>query len=299
VTWEVAVAGTVHCDDITTPRGRMTSIGGSALYFALAASRYAPVRLNGIVGADSEQEVREQLAGFPVTTDGLEISRLPTVRWHAVHDFETWVTASERTEEGCDPAWRATLSAGSAGAEVLFLASMHPAFQRRILEQSNARLIAADSMLVYIDSLGDAVREIAERCDVLFLNQAELAGLTRHESWVLGARALCGHGRLRAVVVTRGPDGAACVTANTVIERPAIAVPDVVDPTGGGDAVAGGFLGLCAQRERDDELAFVEALETGVRCAAAAISTFGPAGLRSFERGVSVARADLHRLDDQ
>jgi len=81
------------------------------------------------------------------------------------------------------------------------------------------------------------------------------------------------------VVVKAGPDGAACVTATSVVERPAAPVLRVVDPTGAGDALAGAFLGACAAAERDDVDFFATALDAGLASAAAAISQLGLAGL--------------------
>jgi sugar/nucleoside kinase (ribokinase family) len=97
--------------------------------------------------------------------------------------------------------------------------------------------------------------------------------------WRRAAGALCGRGRLRAVVVKRGPLGAACVAGTDVVEVPAAPVNRVVDPTGAGDALAGGFLGLCAGAERDDVDFFPTALEEGVRCAAGAVTAFGASDL--------------------
>ena len=100
MTWSVAVAGTVHRDDIITPHGRVESLGGSAVYFALAASRYAPVLLNGIVGSDCAAAMRRLFADRPANLDGVQVSELPTFVWHAEHDFDSWVTSSEHEEEG-------------------------------------------------------------------------------------------------------------------------------------------------------------------------------------------------------
>jgi len=299
VTWQVAVAGTVHRDDITTPKGRTTSLGGSALFFAIAASRFARVHVNGIVGSDCRPEVHAVLEGLDVDLDGLEVSELPTFVWHAVHDFDRWVTSSESSEEGCDPTWSTELPPASAVAQVLFLASMRPQFQQRVLGQSRARLVGADSMMVYIDSDATAVRRLMERVDMLFLNEEEVVGLTGIPDWRRAARSLCGAGRLRAAVVSRGPLGAACVTHDMLLERPAVAVDDVVDPTGAGDALAAGFLGFCAEQERDDDASFAAALDAGLVCAAHAVETFGTAGLREFVARESVTGAELHGLDEQ
>ena len=277
--WEVAVAGTLHRDDITTPHGRRTSLGGSAVYCGLAAARFARVHLNGIVGADTAGAFRALLDAAAIDSAAVVVSSSPTFLWHAVHDFDRWVTADESAEPGCDPEWRPLLDGASRGADVLFVGSMHPRLQREILRQSHARLIGSDSMTVFMAEDGGLVREVAEASDVLFLNTAELEALTGGGDWRDSARALCGRGRLRAVVVKQGPDGAACVTAHEVIEVPAHPVDRVVDPTGAGDTVAGGFLGTCAEHERDDETFFGAALAEGVRCAGDAVSAFGLAGL--------------------
>jgi sugar/nucleoside kinase (ribokinase family) len=282
VSWEIAVAGSVHCDDITTPAGhRPEQLGGSAVYFALAAATLAAVHLNGIVGRDHAADVIDLLDGAGVGTEGLAISELPTFRWHARHDFEAWLAVDTSSEEGCEAGWRPRLPPAAAHAEVLFLASMRPSLQREVLAQSTARLIGADSMTDYTGPERDAVRDVVHACDVLFLNRSELASLTGAPitTWRQEAIAMCGVGRLRAVVVKGGPDGAALVTDDGVISRPANAVERVVDPTGAGDALAGAFLGSCAAAERDDADFFTTALDEGLRCAARAISDFGLTGL--------------------
>lgn len=280
--WAIAAAGTVTIDDVTTPLGRGTEEqGGSALYFSLAAAPYAPVHLVGVVGRDGEERLRRTAAGVGVDLAGLDVSGEPTFRWRATHDFERWVTACEHTAPGAYAAWRPRLEGEVARAGVLFLGSMPPAAQLEALSQSQARLVGADSMTVYIGSQHERVTAVAEAADVLFLNRSELAALTDRPSddWPAAARALCGRGRLRLVVVKGGPLGAACVTADEVIERAAHPVGTVVDPTGAGDALAGGFLGACARAEADPLDLLTEALEEGLRRAAQAISSFGPAGL--------------------
>jgi len=282
MSWEITVAGTVHLDDIATPRGRrLRQIGGSSLYFALAAAPHARVHLNAIVGDDAEAELRQILDGLPVDLAGLEVSPRPTFRWHAVHDFERWVAETVAEEPGCEPEWRPRLSPAAARAEVLFLGSMRPALQRDILAQSSARLIGVDSMTCFTGTERDAVLDVVGGCDILFLNRVELSSLVPEAgSWQAAALSLRGRGRLRALVVKGGPLGAALVTPSALAESPAPPVDTVVDPTGAGDAVAGGFLGLCAAAGRDDDAFFLIALEEGLGRADAAIGTFGTSGLR-------------------
>jgi sugar/nucleoside kinase (ribokinase family) len=280
VTWEVAVAGTLHSDDITTPAGRRDVLGGSAVYFPLAAARYAPVHVNGIVGSDTAGDYRRILADPNIDLEGMVVSETPTFRWHAVHDFERWATSQESSEPGCDPEWQPVLTERSRRAQVFFVGSMDPTLQRTVIDQSGAELIGADSMTVFIEDRQNEVRSVIERVDVLFVTVAELAALTGSDGSREAAVELCGLGRLRAVVVKRGPLGAACVTASAAVELPAAPVGRVVDPTGAGDALAGGFLGYLARLARADEPGFGAALAEGITCAADAIVEFGTDGLR-------------------
>lgn len=253
------------------------------MYFSLAASEFAPVHLAGSVGHDGLASARRTLAGRSIDVGSLEVSQLPTFRWQATHDFESWVTAQERSQQGSYAAWAPRLSSEAAAARVLFLGSMLPELQAEVLRQSQARLVGADSMTIFIGPRRPEVVAVAEASDLLFLNRSELRGLVPEHGrdWRAAARSLCGRGRLRGVVVKGGPEGAAVVTATQFVELPAAPVATVVDPTGAGDALAGGFLGACARAERDDEAFFSAALDVGVRCAAAAISAFGVGGLLS------------------
>ncbi|HEY6379722.1 MAG TPA: PfkB family carbohydrate kinase [Candidatus Dormibacteraeota bacterium] len=282
--WEVAVSGTVCLDDVTTPAGRRREQpGGSALYFAVAAGRFARVHLAAVVGEDGDEAVRAALAGVDVDLEGLCVDSRPTRRWRAIHDFERWVTASECSEEGA-AARAPRLSEAAARAEVLFLGSMAPAQQLSILEASRARLVGIDSMVVHIRRDAATLWRALEGSDVLFLNRSELGALTGcpDDGWQEAAGALCrGSGRLRAVVVKGGPLGAACVTATGIEERSAPPVATVIDPTGAGDSLAGGFLGACAAAELDSAPFFGTALDAGLGCAADAIAGFGVTRLRA------------------
>jgi cytidine kinase len=279
VTWDVAVAGTFHSDDLTTPAGRRDALGGSAVYFSLAASRYVDVHVNGIVGEDTVGEYRRILNVPSIHLDGMVVSSVPTFRWHAVHDFDRWVTSHESSEPGCDPLWEATLSPQSRNADVLFVGSMAPALQHRVIDQSSADLIGLDSMTEFIETRRDEVVEILRHIDILFLTGTELAALTHSDDWRESAARLCGAGRLCAVVVKHGPGGAACVTADTIVEMPALTVAEVIDPTGAGDALAGGFLGYVALMMQTDDTVLAQALSEGLARAAEAIVAFGTAGL--------------------
>ena len=279
--WETTVAGTLHLNDITTPHGRRPRIlGGSAVYFTLAATP-APVNFYGIVGADAVAEFKALLTAPSINLEGLTVSRTPTFHWHAEHDFDEWVAKEQPSDPGCDAEWRPQLTAAGAASPQLFLGSMDPHVQLNLVRQSQARLIGSDSMVGWIGRDREVVEAVVAASDVLFLNRTELAELVgANDEWEPQAQQLVGRGRLRAVIVKGGPEGAALVMSDRVVDKPASPIADVIDPTGAGDALAGGFFAAWALAQRDDPDFFELAWEQGLRGAAAAISRFGTQGLR-------------------
>ena len=73
-------------DTVRTPAGSRTdALGGSATYFSIAASCFAPVSLVAVVGEDFRQEHVDLLDRHQVDTSGLQRSPGKTFRWSGVY----------------------------------------------------------------------------------------------------------------------------------------------------------------------------------------------------------------------
>jgi len=288
MSWDIAAAGTLILDDITTPHGwRPRLLGGSAVYFTLAARELAHVHTHGRVGNDARAEFLQLLEHDNVSTEGVQSTEQATRKWTATQDFTRWVAIVEGEHGGSDASWNDDwnhrLTPQAKRAAVLFVGSMAPDYQLDIIEQSQAQLVACDFMIHFINDERPTVQKVLAKSDVLFVNHEELAALAQADlgDWRESAqRLIADNPRLRAVVVKAGPRGAALVTADSITEREAEPVSDVIDPTGAGDSVAGGFLGYCAQVGGDDPQTFQNALDQGLKTAARAISSFGTDALR-------------------
>ena len=77
------VTGSIAIDTVKTPYGVSENcIGGSAVYFSMAASFFCPVRLVGAVGADCPFDFTKVFAGRKVDLAGLETrENSKTFRW--------------------------------------------------------------------------------------------------------------------------------------------------------------------------------------------------------------------------
>src|SRR5207253_1207826 len=78
------VTGSIGIDTVETPFGKRDAvIGGSAIYFAYAASFFTPVRLVGVVGEDCPRSFFNVFENREVDLGGLETRKgSKTFRWH-------------------------------------------------------------------------------------------------------------------------------------------------------------------------------------------------------------------------
>src|SRR5260370_7514370 len=75
------VAGSVALDTRDGPFGRVEeTLGGSAVYFALAASLILPVKVVAPVGTDGAKRVAQTLSPHPIAPELLQITNAPPYR---------------------------------------------------------------------------------------------------------------------------------------------------------------------------------------------------------------------------
>src|ERR1044071_6784586 len=78
----ILVVGTVAFDSIETPSGSAERIlGGSASYFALGASYFAPVRMGGVIGQDFPQDHLDLFTQRGIDIEGIQREKGDTFHW--------------------------------------------------------------------------------------------------------------------------------------------------------------------------------------------------------------------------
>jgi fructose-1-phosphate kinase PfkB-like protein len=236
------------------------------------------VRPVAALGQDGAELLRllEEAGVDPV---GVERMAGASYHWTAVHGAGGAVD-SQQQQLGVYEEWSPRVAEVCRGSQILFLGSMPPRVQLEVMGQcSGADLVAIDTMADFIASDRELLLELITAADIFFANRAELEALLGSGAALNRARSLLEGGRLRAVVVKEGPAGATLVTRLGHQLVPAAPVDRVVDPTGAGDALAGGLLGRLAQLRSSSEEGLRLGLEEGVRRAALAISDFSVRGL--------------------
>jgi sugar/nucleoside kinase (ribokinase family) len=247
----LVVVGSVALDSVEF-KGKMHDdlLGGSASFFATAASYFTPVKLVAVVGDDFPRQHLEFLRGRGVDLGGIEHKPGKTFRWKGryAEDLGTRTTLDTQLNVFAD--FKPKLPAGWRDAEFLFLGNIHPTLQLDVLEQLNKpRLVAMDTMNFWIEGEPQALAKVLERVDLVVLNDEEARLLSKEHNLPRAARAIRAMGP-KTVIVKRGESGALLFHEHGVFAAPAYPLEEVVDPTGAGDTFAGGFMGYLA-RVRD------------------------------------------------
>jgi len=281
----ILVAGTITRDNVRTPMGsNMNGLGGSATYFALAARLFAPVSIVATAGTDFVDTFTEAMNGA-VDLRSVVTSPLPTYHWNAEHDYETGTTKNEQSDQGAYREFTPALTADQRRIPIVFLGSMEPRHQLRVLEQlEKPWLVAGDTMKLYIWNQGEALEPVLQRLDYLFLNASEATALARVDTIEEAATVLRRRYHLRGLVIKEGPRGATLYRDGGDIHLPALPVDPPTDPTGAGDAVAAGFLGSLAEQQVETPQTLRTALAYAMVMASFAIQQFSVRALRPISR---------------
>lgn len=290
--------GSLAYDDVQTPfERRRRVLGGAACYFSFAASLYAPVSLVAVVGDDFDEADIERLRARGVAVAGIERRQGRSFHWSGRYDYELAGAETLTTELGVFGGWRPRVPDALADSDVVFLANIDPEIQIETLGQVRApKFVALDSMNFWIESKREALAEVMSRVDLVSLNEAEVRQFGRTFSVLRGARQVLELGP-RALVVKRGEYGAVLFTREGSFWAPAFPLEKIQDPTGAGDAFAGGLLGYVASCERADDTVLRRAVIHGTVCASFAVERFSVEGIEALTRERAAQRyRDLREL---
>ncbi|MBV9689311.1 MAG: sugar kinase [Ktedonobacteraceae bacterium] len=241
----ILVVGSVALDRVETPFAQVEEVlGGAASYFSLAASLYDQVNLVAIVGSDFPREHLDFWRSRCINLAGLQVREGKTFRWSGRYYMDMNSRETLDTQLGVYADFHPVIPDEYRRSSLVFLANIQPELQLEVLGQiPNARLTVLDTMELWIKTDRARLTEVIKRVDALLMSEEEVRQYTEQSSIVGGVRHLFQLG-LQFVVVKQGSYGALLFGADgTYFSAPAYPLEEVVDPTGAGDAFAGGLLG--------------------------------------------------------
>ncbi len=287
----ILVVGSVAYDTVETPFGRAERVlGGSASFFAVAASFFTPVNLVAVVGRDFGDEQLRAFSGRPIDLEGLERMEGKTFHWQGRYSWDLNSRDTICTDLNVFEFFKPKIPARYRSSEVVFLGNIDPELQRQVLDQVQApRLVACDTMNFWIKGRAEELRKTLSRTQVLLVNDAEARELSGEWNLVKAARAIRALGP-RTIVVKKGEHGVLMFHGEECFAAPAYPLETVFDPTGAGDTFAGGFLGYLAGCPRVDEGSLRRAVIMGSTLASFCVEAFSLDRLLRLTRGEIDAR---------
>jgi sugar/nucleoside kinase (ribokinase family) len=296
------VVGSVALDSIFTPFGSTAdTLGGSAVHFSVAASLLHPVRVVGVVGDDYPVHELEQLAPRGIDWSGVERVAGESFRWKGKYSYDLQSRETLETRLGVFADFNPRLPAGAEAARFVFLGNIDPVLQLGVLDQVKDPIFCAcDTMNYWIQSRRDELLTLLRRVDMLMVNDSEARELSGDWNVHRAGRWILERGPER-VVIKQGEFGALLLErGGRSFHIPAYPLEEVFDPTGAGDAFAGGFMGFLARAGRVDTDTLRRAMVYGAAMGSYSVSGFGVRGFDTVTTAAVEARvrefADLTHI---
>lgn len=279
--------GTVAYDALKTPFGeRPRILGGSATHFSIVASFFTKVHLVAIVGEDFEHE--HVLTERDVDIDGVvKLKGEKTFFWSGEYGYDMNTACTRDTQLNVLEKFNPDLTEAQRQIPYVFLANTNPEIQHSVRHQSEARLVALDTMNFWIEGHREPLLKALSDIDMLIVNDAEARELAGEHNLIKAGRKIRSMGP-KMLVVKRGEYGAALFSDHGYFATPAYPIEDVVDPTGAGDSFAGGLMGYLASTGDLSDAGLRRAIIYGSVMASFNVEEFGS------ERTLKLTHAEIH-----
>lgn len=278
------VTGSIGIDTVKSPYGKSVDcLGGSSIYFSMAASFFSPVRFVGVVGGDCPFDLAKTFQGKNVDLAGLEVrAESKTFRWAGTYANNMNDRTTDSVELNVLAEAPPKVPAEFVDSKFVFLANTHPALQQELLAQvKNPVFTAADTMDLWINNDLDELKKLLTKIDCLVLNDSEAALLTGEHNCVSAAKKILDTG-VAVVIIKKGEHGSMAMDDKGQIFMLGVYPTDkVIDPTGAGDSFAGAMMGYLATAGKTDMPTIAKAMAYGTVAASFTIEDFSLEGIQN------------------
>lgn len=240
------IVGSIGLDDIETPFDKIeNALGGSTTYISLAASYFTgPVSIVGVVGTDFNSEHIRMLENHNVNLEGLQIvDGAKTFRYGCRYHYDLNVRDSLYTHLNVFEQFKPVIPERHKKSSFIVLGNIAPSLQNDVLDQLTApKFVVCDTMNFWINGAYDELLTVLKRVNVLIINDSEARLLSNEPNLIKAAHKISKMGP-KYLIIKKGEHGALLFGDNTIFSAPAYPMENIFDPTGAGDAFAGGFTG--------------------------------------------------------
>ncbi len=275
------VVGSVAYDSIKTPFFRVSkALGGSAVYFGLAARHFVKTLLVGVVGTDFKHFKTLNKANLNVS--GVSVKKGKTFHWSGEYGFDLNTRKTLKTELGVFEHFEPVLSQTQKNVETIFLGNIHPAIQLSVLEQlQKPRFVGLDTMNFWIEKALPELKQVLKKINLLVINDSEARELSGETNLLVAAKKILGMmrgtnshankkhiikkilGHSKTLIIKQGEHGLLMFSfvpspsegrdgeglGLKIFNLPGFLLENPIDPTGAGDSFAGGLMGYLAKTQ--------------------------------------------------
>lgn len=246
------VVGSVAYDSIKTPFGKIDkALGGSATYFSLASSLFAPTQVVAVVGNDFKD--LDVFKKRKIDISGIKKAKGKTFHWSGKYHFDLNTRDTLKTELGVFAGFKPKLDEHHKKSEYVFLGNIQPKLQLEVLKQiNNPKLVGLDTMNLWIQTARRDLLAVMKNIDLLVINDGEARQLSKEHNLLKAARKilkLMGNQKSDVLVIKQGEHGLLMFHRGYIFNLPGYPLEDVIDPTGAGDSFAGGLIGYLAKTD--------------------------------------------------
>jgi sugar/nucleoside kinase (ribokinase family) len=244
----ILCVGSVALDSVETPFGKAERVlGGSAVFFSAAATFFSPVRIVGVVGDDYPRARLAFLEERGADLSGIETRPGESFFWAGRYHYDLNSRDTLETRLGVFADFRPRIPEGFRDSRHVFLGNIAPQLQHDVLDHvDRPEVVACDTMNYWIEGSRKELLALLERVHILLVNDEEARQLADEPNLLKASRWIRERGP-QIIVVKKGEHGAMLFADGWVFFTPGYPLETVFDPTGAGDAFAGGFMGHVAR----------------------------------------------------
>ena len=272
---KLVVAGVLALDNLKTPkRYERKIVGGAGVYSSISSSFFTKTALIAAIGNDFPEKIVKKLGSKEINLDCVKKLDYPTFHWSGEYVGDMSQAITHKTDFQINDHYDWEVDDDYKKVNFTLLCNNDPNIQYKILKQMKSKVVALDTMNLWIDIQKNKLDETVSNIQLLFLNDAEARMYSQEDDLDEAAQFLLRKGP-EYVIIKRGEKGATLYHEKVKKSIPCFKIDNFVDPTGAGDTFAGAAMGYLAETGEYDYKNLIRAMYYGSAAASITVEGFG------------------------